>query len=120
MPSSVTSRRTTGPNPDLVPRWALEYGPPPPLEEPTEPEVKPEPEAMVVAPAAPPESKRRPELWQMAPPPNPPFDPTPEESPELGSGIDLTAIVASRLQKKAKKAESRREAKRRKVERLRA
>jgi hypothetical protein len=48
-----------------------------------------------------------------------PFDLTPDEFPAPGEEVDLPKIIASRLEKKVRKAEARREAKRRKVERLR-
>jgi hypothetical protein len=51
---------------------------------------------------------------------HPPFDLLPEEYPEPGQDPDIPKIVADRREKKLKKAESRRVAKRRKVERLRA
>ena len=51
---------------------------------------------------------------------SPPFDLHPDEFPEPGQFPDIPKIVANRREKKLKKAESRRDSKRRKVERLRA
>ena len=51
---------------------------------------------------------------------HPPFDLEPDEFPEPGQVADIPAILASRQQKRLAKAESRRDARRRKLERLRA
>jgi hypothetical protein len=51
---------------------------------------------------------------------SPPFDLEPEEFPEPGQAADIPAILRSRKQKRAAKAESRRESRRRKLDRLRA
>jgi hypothetical protein len=51
---------------------------------------------------------------------NPPFDLEPNEVPEPGQSADIPQIVRSRKQKRAAKAESRREARRRKLDQLRA
>jgi hypothetical protein len=48
-----------------------------------------------------------------------PFDLTPDEFPAPGENVDLPKIIASRREKKAHKADARREAKRRKLDRLR-
>ena len=77
------------PNPELIPRWVKDLGPPTP-----EPDVK---KSL-----------------------HPPFDLTPEECPPIGEPVDLPRIIANRQEKKLQKAEARRDAKRRKVERLRA
>ena len=53
-------------------------------------------------------------------PTHPPFDLHPDEFPEPGQFPDIPKIVANRREKKLKKAEARRQEKRRKVERLRA
>jgi hypothetical protein len=53
-------------------------------------------------------------------PPNPPFDLEPHEVPAVGETPDVPAILASRRERRLRKAEARREAARRKVERLRA
>ena len=52
--------------------------------------------------------------------PHPPFDLEPDEYPAPGQEADIPAILASRQEKKRAKAESRRDARRRKLERLRA
>ncbi|WP_435008282.1 hypothetical protein P12x_005539 [Tundrisphaera lichenicola] len=87
-----------GPHPDMFPQWK---GVP-------EAEARPEP-----APEKPLEP------WQMSAP-FPPFDLLPEEFPAPGEEVDLPRIIASRAEKRLKRAEDRREARRRKVERLRA
>jgi hypothetical protein len=51
---------------------------------------------------------------------SPPFDLEPEEFPEPGQTADIPKILRSRKQKRAAQAESRREAKRRKLDKLRA
>ena len=51
---------------------------------------------------------------------NPPFDLTPDEFPEPGQDIDLPKILNVRKEKQFRKAEARRETRRRKVEKLRA
>ena len=86
--------------PGLRPRWLGEDEPVPKPEPPNEDEK---------AAAAHPSTS-----------PHPPFDLEPDEFPEPGQRPDIPAILKSRREKKLKKAESRREAKRRKVERLRA
>jgi hypothetical protein len=51
---------------------------------------------------------------------HPPFDLEPHEYPELGQNPDIPKIIAARIEKKIRKAEARRNTKRRKLERLRA
>jgi hypothetical protein len=51
---------------------------------------------------------------------HPPFDLEPEECPEAGEKPDIPAILCARREKRFRKAESRRESRRRKVEKLRA
>ena len=51
---------------------------------------------------------------------SPPFDLEPEEFPKPGRVADVPAILRSRKQMRQAKAESRRDAKRRKLEKLRA
>ena len=51
---------------------------------------------------------------------SPPFDLEPEEFPEPGRVADVPAILRSRKQKRQAKAESRQDARRRKLEKLRA
>jgi hypothetical protein len=51
---------------------------------------------------------------------HPPFDLEPDEIPAPGEKLDIPKIVANRQEKKARKADARRDAKRRKVEKLRA
>jgi hypothetical protein len=51
---------------------------------------------------------------------SPPFDLEPDEFPEPGQVADIPAILRSRKAKRAAKAESRREARRRKLDQLRA
>ena len=82
-------------DPDLRPNWV------------ERPDEKPEVAEKVVEPIA----------LKMI---HPPFDLTPDEFPAPGEEADIPAILASRRQKKIKKAESRRDSKRRKLERLRA
>jgi hypothetical protein len=50
---------------------------------------------------------------------NPPFDLTEDEAPAPGYDIDLPAILSARREKRFRKAEARREAKRQKADRLR-
>ena len=98
------------PNPELIPRWVADLNPPVPLADPApapEPEPVPEPEP---AAEASPEDRF----------PHPPFDLEPHEFPEPGQLPDIPKIIAGRRERKAKQAESRRDAKRRKLERLRA
>jgi hypothetical protein len=52
--------------------------------------------------------------------PHPPFDLEPDEAPPPGEKADIPAVLKSRKQKRISKAENRREAKRRKIENLRA
>jgi hypothetical protein len=79
-------------------------------------EVPAEPAA---EPAPKPESEKPKEFWQIKPM-NPPFDLEPDEIPAIGEALDIPAILASRRERKLRKAAARREASRRKVERLRA
>jgi hypothetical protein len=79
-------------------------------------DVRPEP---VAEPVPVPESGKPKEFWQVTPM-NPPFDLEPHEVPADGETLDVPAIVASRRERKLRKAAARREASRRKVERLRA
>ncbi|WP_435009653.1 hypothetical protein P12x_000909 [Tundrisphaera lichenicola] len=83
------------PNPDLYPKWEAVR------EDPPEPESKPR------------------EHWQRKAP-HPPFCLEPDEIPEPGEELDVPRVLASRLEKRMMKAEARRDARRRKVERLRA
>ena len=87
-----------GPHADAWPQWAAEP------EAPAEPTPMPEPEP----PGA---------IGRLM---HPPFDLEPEECPPPGTEINLTAILANRRDKQARKAESRRQARRRKIDRLRA
>jgi hypothetical protein len=75
--------------------------------------------AASVDPAPKPGPETPKEFWQ-AVAPNPPFDPEPHEVPAPGEAVDLPAIVSARREKALRKAEARREARRRKLERLRA
>jgi hypothetical protein len=77
--------------------------PPPIPETPEPPLLPPEPPPIVLQP------------WD-----NPPFDLEPDEYPAVDQVADIPAIVASRREKKLKKAEARRDVRRRKVEKLRA
>lgn len=95
------------PHPDLKPQWVAEPEAPPEAA----PAPAPAPEA---APPA-----RPLEAWQCQPP-HPPFDLEPEECPEPGVEVDLPAILAGRRLKKGKAAEARRQARRRRLEHLRA
>ena len=51
---------------------------------------------------------------------HPPFNLEPDEVPAPGEKLDVLQILASRQEKKLKKADARREARRRKIEKLRA
>jgi hypothetical protein len=51
---------------------------------------------------------------------HPPFDLTPDEFPEPGEWPDIPRIIANRQEKKIRKAEARRDSRRRKLERRRA
>ena len=136
------------PHPDLKPRWGIDFdedGPAegmadgatddapaeevhpsiidhPPIDhakrvEPKPKRVEPKPKPEVVAEGG---AKEKPfEFWRSVLP-NPPFDLELEEYPEPGQEADIPAILASRREKKAKKAEARRESRRRKLEKLRA
>ena len=111
------------PNPELIPRWVADLNPP--LDEPTpEPEAAeptPEPKAAEPKAAPAPAAKaRRPEAPKPDRFPHPPFDLEPHEYPPLGEPVDLQKILVAREVKRLKRAESRRDAKRRKLERLRA
>ena len=100
------------PHPDLKPRWRAE---------PDEIEVEEIPEkSPVQAPLAADQPQKPLEPWQMKTP-NPPFDLRPDEIPtDFSIPIDPVAILAARAAKRLQKAEARRAARRRKVERLRA
>ena len=89
------------PHPDLKPRWAR----------PAEPAAEEK--------SAPPPSKKSPEFWE-APAPNPPIDLTIKEQPAPGDLVDLPKVMADRRHERLKKAETRRQSRRRKLERLRA
>jgi hypothetical protein len=87
-------------NPGLTPNWTA----------PPEPELKPEPplpEELLAAKHSPLS-------------PHPPFDLEPDEFPEPGQDADIPAILKSRKEKRQRRAEARREAKRRKLQGLRA
>jgi hypothetical protein len=60
-------------------------------------------------------------LFEKHPPDHPgvPFDLTPDEFPEPGKSADIPAIIQSRKEKRLAKAKSRREAERRKLEKIR-
>jgi hypothetical protein len=88
------------PHPDVTPTWTYQA---PPV-----PEAPPEP-------AAPPT-----EAWQFPAPPHAPFDLLPEECPPPGEPIVIPVIIEARRQKRLRAENSRREARRRKLERLRA
>ena len=75
--------------------------------------------AASVEPAPEPEPEPPKEAWQ-AVPPHPPFDLEADEIPAPGEVVDFPAVLASRRERKFQKAEARREARRRKLERLRA
>ena len=88
------------PDPSLRPNWVVE----------PEPTPAPEPKHPDEVAA----EKWDPQSWQ------PPFDLEPDEFPELGQKHDMPKILAGRRQKRHQKAESRREARRKKVDKLRA
>ncbi len=98
------------PHPDLTPSWAR------PVETEPEAEIKPEPKAETPAE---PVKARRLEKWEM-PDPHPPFNLEPHEGPLPGEKLDVVAVVAAREVKRLEKVEARREARRRKAEKLRA
>ena len=72
-----------------------------------------------VEPAPKPEPEKPKEFWQVEPP-NPPFDLEADEIPAPGEVVDIPAILSARREQKLRKAEARRESRRRKLERLRA
>ena len=88
------------PDPGYLPTWKVEQAPPE-RPEPIHPDEK-------LAAAHDPKS------W------SPPFDLTPDESPPPGQKADVPMILASRKQKRLRKAEARREAERRRFDRLSA
>ncbi len=88
------------PDPALAPAWKVEPAPPTAPEPPT-----PEERAAAAHPAD---------------SPHPSFDLTPEEAPPPAHSADIPAILRSRKQRRLAKAESRREARRRKLDNLRA
>ena len=97
--STAFERRT---RPDLRPHSDLGIEP--------EPAVEPEPKSADEVAA---------EGWtpEMI---HPPFDLEPDEFPEPGQSADIPAILRSRKRKRSARAEARRDAKRRKLERLRS
>ena len=101
--SDAFDRRT---RPDLRPSWVAD----PDADAAPEPTPKPEPKSADEVAA---------EGWtpEMI---IPPFDLEPDEFPEPGQVADVPAILRSRKRKRQAKAESRRDAKRRKLDRLRA
>ena len=101
--SDAFDRRT---RPDLRPSWVAD----PDADAAPEPTPKPEPKSADEVAA---------EGWtpEMI---SPPFDLEPDEFPEPDQVADVPAILRSRKQKRQAKAESRRDAKRRKLEKLRA
>ena len=111
--SKVFERRT---RPDLRPNFDLGIEPEPAFESDAVPDLAPEP-------ALKPEPKSADEIAAEGWTPemiSPPFDLEPEESPEPGQSADIPKILRSRKQKRQAKAESRRESKRRKLDKLRA
>ena len=109
------------PHPDLSYHWYKDAPTPtmPGPEPEPEPAAEPEPAPAAESKAAEPEARKPLERWRL-PDFAPPFDLEPHEFPPLGEKADIPAIVAARAEAKRKKAESRREASRRKLERLRA
>jgi len=106
------------PHPDVEPRWAAQPEPKPEALA-ADPAPAPVPAPVAAHPPAPAPMPKPLEFW-MAVPPHAPFDLEPDECPPLGVEIDFPAILAARGEKQAKKAESCRNARRRKLERLRA
>ena len=94
--------------PHLTPGWAPT--PELPSEAPPEPEARPEPPMVEEVLAEEHDPDRI----------NPPFDLEPDEYPEPGQSADIPQIVRDRKQKRLAKAESRREARRRKLDQFRA
>jgi hypothetical protein len=82
------------------PRWDV----------PAEPAAEPAPKS---------ESEKPKEFWQVVPA-HPPFDLEEDEMPAPGESVNIPAILAWRREKKFRKAEARRDGRRRKLERLRA
>ena len=78
------------------------------------PEVNPAPTpAPAQSPEPGPEAGRFPSL-------HPPFDLEPHECPPPGEELDVEAVLANRRREEERKAEGRRDARRRKLDRLRA
>ncbi|WP_435007367.1 hypothetical protein P12x_004687 [Tundrisphaera lichenicola] len=97
-----------GPHPDLKPQWVAR------IEEEAETLAA---ERMVGrSPVQVPLARQH---WQ-GPTACPPFDLSPEEVPGPGEALDVPKILTSRAEKRLRRAEGRREARRRKLERLRA
>ncbi len=88
------------PDPSLRPTWAAE----------PEPALKPEPKSADEIAA---------EGWEPAMI-SPPFDLTPDEFPAPGKVVDLPAVLASRKEKQFRRDETRRDSRRKKLEKLRA
>ncbi len=98
------------PHPDLTPTWDRNAGKTVPT---------PEADAPPADAAGSPTKPKRFESWR-AIPPHPPFDLAPGEIPLDGSKPDVGTIAIGRVVQGLKKAEARRETRRRKLERLRA
>ena len=111
--SDAFDRRT---RPDLRPTFDPGIEPEPAFESDSAPDLAPEPAPRPLPKSA---DEIAAEGWtpEMI---SPPFDLEPEEFPEPGRVADVPAILRSRKQKRQAKAESRRDAKRRKLEKLRA
>ena len=94
----------------LMGTWLGHEEPPPKLEVPKLPDrlpiPAPEPEPEITA-------GRFPDI-------HPPFDLTPEEAPEPGQRADIPRILANRRDQKLRRAEARRDSRRRKLDNLRA
>ncbi|WP_435007588.1 hypothetical protein P12x_004853 [Tundrisphaera lichenicola] len=97
-----------GPHPDLKPRWVVQ------IEE--EAEELTREQSVGRSPVQVPLARQH---WQ-GPSACPPFDLTPDEVPGPGESLDVPKILTSRAEKRLHRAEGRREARRRKLERLRA
>ncbi|WP_435007792.1 hypothetical protein P12x_005057 [Tundrisphaera lichenicola] len=94
------------PHPDLKPQWVAR--------------IEAEAESLAKESARPPVQVPLARQHWNGPSACPPFDLEPEEVPEPGEALDVPKILTSRAEKRLHRAESRREARRQKLERLRA
>jgi hypothetical protein len=102
------------PCPELTLRMLTNYNAPKPVET-----LSPMPQPQPQPQPSPSKPKGAYDNWQINSI-HPPFDIEPQEVPKDGSRPDLFQILLSRQEKREKKAEARREAKRRRTEKMRA